>query len=245
MKATIKFINDKIGESNGQYGPMRYIRGEFTDGSKWMNSCKAENLDKRLNAIKELVGKEAEFTGETKTNQYGTEFTFKTLPGQQPFGGGGFGGGGAKTYTVAWANTRDGEMYRCASIQAQVAIKTAAELCIAGKFAEDETLVVAADMILGWLKKNTPAPAEAPKQEPPAQMAPPPSAGNDRDKAVAFLKEKISALEECVSPGGLAILAENAKTLRERLKAKGFTDLMNDLDAAISRASDRLNDCPF
>ena len=247
MQCTVKTISDEVKEWTSPQGSViKFLAGTFANGDGWSKGCKPENIDKTRAEFTALIGKEGDYELEAKSDYQGTkQWKIKSYPGRPSFSGGQ--GGGGKTYTVAFNNTREGCQYTTASIQAQVALKCAVELCAAGKFADDETTLSVAETFLDFLSRHTPAPAEPPKPaEMPATLAAPPAGQSDADKARVFVKGKIDAFDAVQNIDALQLLVENAKEIRARLKAKGMTELLGEIDSAICRADARfLDEVPF
>lgn len=240
MKATIKSVNEKTHDWQGQKGTFTFIEGWFESGIRWSFMTKPETASARKAELSALIGKEGEFSGEMKQDNRGEDvFRMKEYPGKSASGGFGGGGGGGRSYQLAWNQTREGELYRTATIQAQVALKAAVDLAVAGKLAEDETVLGVADTYREWLNKVTPAPAEAPKPaEPPAQ-APAPAAQDPLAVATRVVKEKIEAMDKSASPDGFRVIIDNLGEIKNRLQARGFNDLLAQLNDAEVRNYNR------
>lgn len=161
MKATISEVADKMNEWTGNRGTFKFIKGRFANGHGWSLMTTPGNAEKRQAELRALIGKEGDYVLEPDKEYNGVQqWRLKDYPGKAPQGGGGFGG---KGYTVAWANTREGEVFRSASIQAQVALKCAVELYASMTSIDADGVLSAADKFHAWLTKHTPLPQEEAK----------------------------------------------------------------------------------
>lgn len=184
---TIKTVFEQMNSWKGEKGEFKFIDGEFEDGLRFSYMAKPDNAAKVQEELRALIGKPGDFAGEEKTDNQGrVKFRLKDYPGKVKTGG--FGGGAKAPYQIAWANTKEGQQFTTASIQAQQALKCAVELVAAGWIKAEpaptpQSLVDATTFMANafhlWLFKATPAPQEA---KPPE--TPPDALGQTKDATI-------------------------------------------------------------
>lgn len=174
---TIKSIDSKIGGpwTNKKGVPQNFITGLLSDGRAFSAMVPVADIANAKTTFDSIVGKPGEFETSVRKDNQGNDVTsLWSWPGSPPksFGGG---GGGKGPYQIAYANTREGAAFTCASIQAQVALKCAVALFGISKEVPAQAGILAyADAFHAWLTKATPAPVEAPKPAETAPQAKPP-----------------------------------------------------------------------
>lgn len=95
MKKTIQTLSSepKLWTAKDGSYTLAFIEGMFTDGSSFSYGAKPETFEKRLEELRALVGKEADYELEDKGQYQGTQqYKLRNYPGKpQPrnFGGGG------------------------------------------------------------------------------------------------------------------------------------------------------------
>ncbi len=193
MQQTIKTVSDRVRDWDSQHGPMCSIEGTFEDGSAFQNNCKPENVERRLESLKELIGQPRDFDLAPKADYKGQkQWTMKKLPEapqEQPLIQGQQGGGQQPArggYQVRFRDTEEGFLREQRSIHRSVALQHAVAWLGAalGKGASftDEEVIKTAGTFFQWLSQDAQQPLsnvqEAMRQAPPLGPNQAPAASN-------------------------------------------------------------------
>lgn len=177
---TIKLVKDEIRSFDGSKGKV-WVPAAMTDsGDKLEKFCDSEAEAKSTQeAFRGLIGKPGEFEVTVGKLYEGIQaYNVRKYPGgpQKAYGGGG------KSFTPSWAQTREGQTFITGSITAQQALKCATEMASGVGTGDIDIVLGNAAKMLDFLKSNTPAPQEAPKAP---EAAPAPSTNGTPAKPLA------------------------------------------------------------
>lgn len=166
---TIQWVNPKTRTWEGPNGPVVFVSGEFDDGEGFSVGCKPDNALARVTELEGLVGKPGEYELEPGKEFNGrASWKLKSWPGKPQQGGfgGGFKGGGGKTWTESYAQSRECKETEQRSIQKSVALQWACESASRFDLASPEAVLGVADIYFGWLSGYPSGAAPAPTSTP-------------------------------------------------------------------------------
>jgi hypothetical protein len=165
---TIAFVKPQGRPWTSSYGPMVSIDGGFDDGEGFSVNCKPENEEKLKATLEGLVNKPIEgFTVEPaidkKTNrqrefQGRLQWNLKAVQANG-FGGGFKGGGGGKTWTESYAQSKECKETEQRSIQRSVALEKAHQFHVAfaglsNEAVTPQAILATAEIYADWLGKQ-------------------------------------------------------------------------------------------
>ena len=161
---TIAYVKPQTREWNGPNGTIVFVSGGFDDGDGWSVGCKPDNVQQRIQEFEALINKPGEFELEAgKEFQGKPQWKLKSWPGKPSFGGGSGGGfksgGGGKTWTEAYAQSKECKELEQRSIQRSVALEKAHQfhVAFAGLSSDPvtpQTILATADIYAAWLSKQ-------------------------------------------------------------------------------------------